>query len=151
MKTLLLSFCLFAATRLAAQDNVPFVPSNTHPKPDSNSSAFVMGVLFSEAKPSKEDVDLLNKLFSALQKKDYASFVSDGEPAFRALPEEQFNSVAEQLAPKLIGEHEVTYLGALRQKGFRVTLWKVSLKDGSDDMLATLSVRSGKVGGFFIR
>jgi hypothetical protein len=81
-----------------------------------------MGVLFGETKPSKEDAEILTKLFSALEKKDYASFVADGEPAFKALPEEQFNSVATQLAPKLSGNHEVTYLGALTQKGFRVTL-----------------------------
>jgi hypothetical protein len=110
-----------------------------------------MGVLFGEAKPSKEDVDIFTKLFSALEKKNYASFVGDGEPAFKELPEEKFNSVATQLAPKVSGDHEVTYLGALQQKGFRVTLWKVSFKEGSDDMLATLSVRNGKVGGFYIR
>lgn len=151
MKTLLLSFCLVAGTHLAAQDGLPLTPSATPPKTDSNSSAFFMGVLFGEAKPSKEDVDIFTKLFSALEKKNYASFVGDGEPAFKELPEEKFNSVATQLAPKVSGDHEVTYLGALQQKGFRVTLWKVSFKEGSDDMLATLSVRNGKVGGFYIR
>jgi hypothetical protein len=151
MKTLLLSFCLIAATHLAAQDGLPLTPGATPPKTDSNSSAFLMGVLLSEAKPAKEDVEIFTKLYSALEKKDYASFVGDGEPAFRAFPEEQFDTVATQLAPKLVGDHQVTYLGVLQQKGFRVTLWKVSFKDGSDDMLATLSVRSGKVGGFFIR
>jgi hypothetical protein len=94
MKASLLSFCLIAATRLAAQDGLPLTPSARPPKTDSSSSGVLMGVLFSEATPSKEDID---------------------------------------------------------QKGFRVTLWKVSYKDGSDDMLATLSVRSGTVGGFFIR
>jgi hypothetical protein len=110
-----------------------------------------MGVLVGEAKPGKEDVDIVTKLISALEKKDYAAFVGDGEPAFKALPEGQFDSIAAQLGPKLAGDHQLTYLGALQQKGFRVTLWKISFKDGSDDMLVTLSVRSGKVGGFFIR
>jgi hypothetical protein len=151
MKILLLSFCLIAATHLAAQDGLPLTPSATPPKTDSSSPGFLNGVLFSEAKPSKEDIDIFTKLFAALEKKDYASFVGDGEPAFRAFPEGQFDSVATQLAPKLVGDHQVTYLGVLQQKGFRVTLWKVSYKDGSDDMLATLSVRKGKVGGFFIR
>src|ERR1035438_6524529 len=51
MKILLLSFCLFAVTQLKAQDGVPIGPSNTPSKTDTNSSAFIMGALFSEAKP----------------------------------------------------------------------------------------------------
>jgi|CZKI01.1.fsa_nt_gi hypothetical protein len=98
MKILLLSFCLFAVTQLKAQDGVPIGPSNTPSKTDTNSSAFIMGALFSEAKPSKEDVDFFTKLFFAIQKKDYNSFVADGEPAFKALPEDKFDSVATQLS-----------------------------------------------------
>lgn len=151
MKTLLLSFCLAAGTHLAAQDGLPLNPGAAPSKPSSNSSAFFMGVVFGEAKPSKVDLDIFTKLLNALEKKDYGAFVEDGEDAFKALPEGQFDSVVTQLAPKLGGNHEATYLGALQQKGFRVTLWKISFKDGSDDMLATLSVKNGKVGGFFIR
>ena len=56
-----------------------------------------------------------------------------------------------KVAPKLLAGHELSYLGDLRQHGYHVTLWKVSFKDGGDDALATLSVKDGKVGGFFIR
>jgi hypothetical protein len=151
MKTLLLSFCLVAGTHLAAQDGLPLNPGAAPSKTGSSSSAFFTGVVFGETKPLKEDVDFFKKLLTAVEKRDYASFVGDGESAFKALPEGQFDSVVTQLAPKLGGSHEATYLGALQQKGYRVTLWKVSFKDGSDDMLATLSVRNGRIGGFFIR
>jgi hypothetical protein len=154
MKTMLVAFCLVAAARLSAQDGLPFQtipPKTDRPISYSYSEGFVMGVLVNEAKPSKEDVDFFSKLVSAIAKKDFQSFVADGEPAFKTLPEEEFTSFASQLAPKLNGDRDVTFLGALRQKGYRVTLWKVSFKDGNDDMLATLSVRNGKIGGFYIK
>lgn len=149
---MLVAFFLAAAARLSAQDGLPYqtIPEKTG-EPHSYPEGFAMGVLVSEAKPSKEDVDIFSKLVSAIEKKDFQSFVADGEPAFKALPEEKFTSFASQLAPKLNGDHDVTYLGALIQKGYRVTLWKVRFKDGDDDMLATLSVRNGKIGGFYIR
>ena len=99
----------------------------------------------------KEDAALTAKLVAAIVKSDYEAFVSDGEAPFRQLKKEQFEVVSAQLAPKLKAGHEISYLGELNQKGFRVTLWKLSFKDGSDDALATLSVKAGKVGGFFIR
>ena len=78
-------------------------------------------------------------------------FVADGEAPFRQLKKEQFEAVAVKLGPKFRAGHEISYLGDLKQKGYHVTLWKVSFKDGSDDQLATLSTREGKVGGFFVR
>ena len=33
----------------------------------------------------------------------------------------------------------------------QVTLWKLSFKDGGDDALATLSLKDGKVGGYWIK
>lgn len=92
------------------------------------------------------------KLFAAIQNTDYAAFVADGDAVFQQkLKPEQFATVAAQLAPMLKAGHEVTYLGELQQTGFRVTLWKLSFKQGGDDLLATLSLKDGKVGGFWIR
>jgi hypothetical protein len=92
------------------------------------------------------------KLFAALENTDYAAFVAAGDAVFQQkLKPEQFAAVAAQLAPMLKAGHAVTYLGELQQKGFRVTLWKLSFKQGGDDLLATLSLKDGKVGGFWIR
>jgi hypothetical protein len=103
------------------------------------------------AEPAKEDAAMASKLVTAIEKSDYEAFVADGETPFKQLKKEQFEAVAAQIAPKLQAGHEVSYLGDLKQKGYRVTLWKVSFKDGSDDMLATLGMKDGKVGGFWIR
>ena len=94
---------------------------------------------------------MASKLITAIEKSDYETFVADGEAPFKQLKKEQFQAVAANVAPKLQAGHEVSYLGDLKQKGYRVTLWKISFKDGSDDMLATLGVKDGKVGGFWIR
>ncbi len=105
----------------------------------------------SAAEPAPEDAAMVAKLMTAIEKADYDSFVADGEPNFRQLKREQFDAVTANLGPKLQEAHELTYLGELRQRGYHVTLWKVSFKDGTDDALASLSMRDGKVGGFFIR
>ncbi len=105
----------------------------------------------SAAEPAKEDVVIVSKLIAAIEKSDYDSFVAEGEAPFQQLKKEQFDPFAAKVAPRLQAGHEVSYLGDLKQKGYHVTLWKVSFKDGSDDALASLSVKDGKVGGFFIR
>jgi len=103
------------------------------------------------AQPQKEDAVLVGKLITAIEKLDYDAFVADGEGPFQQLKKEQFEAVAAKVAPKLQAGHEVSYFGDLRQKGYHVTLWKISFKDGGDDVLATLSVKDGKVSGFFMR
>ena len=103
------------------------------------------------AEPAKEDAATVSKLITAIEKSAYEAFVADGEAPFKQLKKEQFEAVAAKIAPKLQAGHEVSYLGVLMQKGYRVTLWKISFKDGSDDMLATLSMKDGMVGGFWIR
>ena len=67
------------------------------------------------------------------------------------MKKENFDAVSAQLAPRFKAGYTVTYLGDLQQQGFHVTLWKVSFQDGKDDALATLSVKDGKVGGFWIK
>ncbi|MSS72213.1 MAG: hypothetical protein EXS64_12090 [Candidatus Latescibacteria bacterium] len=91
------------------------------------------------------------KLLSALVNGDFAAFLADGEPPFKALPRERFDAVVAQLSPRFKAGYTVAYLGELKQKGYQVTLWKLSFKDNGDDALATLSLKDGKVGGFWIK
>ncbi len=103
------------------------------------------------AEPAKEDAAFSAKLVSAIENADHAGFTADGTEAFKAMKKEQFDAVSAQLGPKLKTRSGLSYLGELKQQGFRVTLWKLTFKDGSDDSLVTLSVKDGKVGGFLIR
>lgn len=91
------------------------------------------------------------KLVSALVDADYNAFVADGNDQFRGMPKGQFDAVAKRTAAVLKPGYELAYLGSLNQRGFLVTLWRISPKSSGDDLLATLSTRNGKVGGFFIR
>jgi hypothetical protein len=91
------------------------------------------------------------QLLEAIASGDYASFVANGDAAFRGLTQPQFDAVAAQLGPHLKAGYEATYLGDLNQKGFQVTLWRLRFKSGGDDALATLSLKDGKVGGFWIK
>lgn len=102
------------------------------------------------SEPAKAEAALCAQLIKAIAVSDHAAFIADGEAAFRQMKPERFAAVAAQLGPRLQAGYEVTYLGELRQRGYHVTLWKLSFKDGTDDALASLSTKEGKVGGFFI-
>ena len=99
---------------------------------------------------AQADAEMCVRLIKAIAAADHAAFIAEGDAAIRQLTKERFAAVAAQLGPRLQSEHETTYLGELRQRGYHVTLWKLSFKDGTDDALASLSVKDGKVGGFFI-
>jgi hypothetical protein len=99
----------------------------------------------------KEDSANADRIITALVNADYPAFVTNSEAKFKELKKEQFDSVAAQVAPVLKPGYAVAYLGSLNQKGYHVSLWKISLKTGADDLLATLSMKDGKVGGFYIR
>ena len=92
-----------------------------------------------------------SKLLSAIATSDYGLFVADGDAAFRELKKSHFDAVASQLSLKLKNGYEVTYLGDLNQRSYQVTLWRIRFKSGGDDLLATMSMKGGKVGGFWIK
>ncbi len=92
-----------------------------------------------------------SKMIRAIEKADYDAFVADGDATFKQIKKELFDTVAAQLAPRFKGGYDVSYLGELRQHGHHITLWKISFKDGGDDVLASLGMKDGKVSGFFVR
>lgn len=91
------------------------------------------------------------KLVSAIASDDYTGFVADGNSAFQGLKKDQFKAVVSQLSSKLKAGYDLTYLGDLNQHGYQVTLWRIRFKSGGDDLIATLSMKDGKVGGFWIK
>jgi hypothetical protein len=91
------------------------------------------------------------KLITAIVTDNYASFLSDGNAAFQALKKDQFEAVVTQIGSKLKAGYNLIYLGDLNQRNYQVTLWRIRFKSGGDDLLATLSMKDGKVGGFWIK
>lgn len=93
-----------------------------------------------------------NIMMTALETNDFGSYVAPGETAFAmAVTEPMFSKASAQIAPLLKKGYQAIYLGQMKQRGYDVFLWKVSFKDGSDDLLASLNMKTGKVGGFFLR
>lgn len=97
------------------------------------------------------DQVVVRGLLDAMAKNDYQAFTGQGTPEFAAIEEAQFNQVAQSLAPRLQQGYTVDYMGQLRQQGLDISVWKVSFLDQGDDLLATLNVQNGRVGGFFLR
>jgi hypothetical protein len=91
------------------------------------------------------------KLITAITADDYKGFVADCNAAFQALKKDQFEAMVTQIGSKLKAGYELAYLGDLNQRGYQVTLWRIRFKSGGDDLLATLSMKDGKVGGFWIK
>ena len=94
---------------------------------------------------------VFTSLLAAIKADDYAAFVTDAQPAFKAaLTKPMLDEVNAQFAPRIKQGYKVVYLGQLSQHGYQVYLWKLSYTGGGDDSLASLSLKAGKVGGFFI-
>ncbi|HVF10272.1 MAG TPA: hypothetical protein VNA16_05690, partial [Abditibacteriaceae bacterium] len=99
----------------------------------------------------KEAQAAFEVLLAAIEANDFAGFVAVGDAAFKAgLTKEAFAQVVAQMAPRLKQGYEATYLGALKQQGYQVYLWKVAFKDEADDLLVKLVMKDGKVSGFFL-
>ncbi len=91
-------------------------------------------------------------LIAAITGNDIAAFRKEGDENFaKALTEDMFAKTQAQIAPRLKAGYEMTYLTDINRQGHKVTLWKLTFKDGGDDALATLSMKDGKVAGFFIQ
>ena len=94
---------------------------------------------------------VLTSLLAAIKADDYAAFTADAEAVFKnALTKPMLDQVSAAETPRLKKGYRAAYLGELNQKGYRVYLWKLTYTDGGDDSLVSLSLKAGKVGGFFI-
>jgi hypothetical protein len=95
---------------------------------------------------------IFKSLLVAQTAKDYAAFVADANDNLKAaLTKTQFEAASNVLNKRIIGGYETTFLGELNQHGYQVFLYKLSFKDGGDDMLGTLSLKDDKVGGIYFK
>ncbi|WP_427156987.1 hypothetical protein ACQFX9_16520 [Aliinostoc sp. HNIBRCY26] len=90
-------------------------------------------------------------LIKAIEENNYDQFISQGETAFKAgITKQLFTKVHSQFAPRIKKGYSAAFLGKLNQQGYQVYLWKLTFKDRSDDVLARLSIKDGKIGGFWL-
>lgn len=100
---------------------------------------------------ARAEQPVMHQLLDSMAKKDYKAFTKQGTEAFAQITEAQFNEVAQSIGGRLEQGYTVHYLGRVTQQGLDISVWKISFSDKGDDLLATLNVRDGKVGGFFLR
>jgi hypothetical protein len=96
---------------------------------------------------------LFKKELAAIQSNSYDDFVAEGAPTFKALiTKAAFDALAAGLRPRFDVGYTTEYLADMKKGGVIVHLWKLTFKDGKDDMLAAMIVdASGKVGGFLLQ
>ncbi len=104
------------------------------------------------ADPDQPTQDIFKTLLSATISDNYDAFVSVCDNTMKAaITKTQLDAVSSQVAPRAKDGYDPQYLGELNQRGFAVHLWRLRFKAGGDDVLATLSVKDGKAGGFYLR
>lgn len=104
--------------------------------------------------------DKLLWLFQAIQADDYANFTRAITDDFKAaLPKTLFKQVTGWMTPRLERGYDLAYMGELRKGNMKTYVWKIVFRDGGDDVLATMSIKSmadedqqaaEKVGGLFL-
>ena len=103
------------------------------------------------AEPGKPIQDIFKNLMAATVSNNYDGFVAECDDTMKAaIPAPKLASVSQQIAPRAQDGYDSDYLGELSQHGFAVHLWRLRFKSGGDDILATVSIKDGKVGGFYL-
>jgi len=94
---------------------------------------------------------IFTNLMAATISNNYNDFITDCDAGMKAaITKPMIEGVSRQIEPHAKQGYDAQYLGELNQKGYQVYLWKLKFKDGSNDILATLSIKDGKVGGFYL-
>ena len=94
----------------------------------------------------------MNTLLTAISGGNYDALIANAAPALKQrITRETFNQVSAQISPRLKKGYTLQYLGNLRQQGVDVYLWKITFKDGGDDMLSKLVLLDNKVAGFWFQ
>ena len=101
--------------------------------------------------PAEKTQTIFKNLMTATVSNNYDGFLTDCDAQMKAaLTKPMLEGVSEQIAPRAKKGYDAQYLGELKQHGYAVYLWRLVFKDGGDDVLATMSMKDGKVGGFFL-
>jgi hypothetical protein len=116
-------------------------------------SVIIAAALFTavaaNAEPDQTTQTIFKNLMAATVSNNYDSFIAECDAAMNAaVTKPMFESVSKQIEPRARQGYDSQYLGEMNQHGYKVHFWRLRFKDGKDDVLATLSVKDGKAGGF---
>ena len=130
----------FAALVLGFAVAIPVLPSVAQDAPVSMRPV-----------PAPAVEDVFDELIGAIMDDNYTGFLLSVDENFRAaLTKPVFEKVVQQIGPLLKTNFKTTYLDQLQRDGYTVHLWKIEFETGND-LLAEVSIKDGKVGGFVLR
>ena len=104
----------------------------------------------SAGQPTEKETTFAKEIMKSIADDDYQEFIADGDRNFKTITKAQFQSLCDQDTSQLKNGYHVIFLGALTQDGGRITLWKVSHDDGTDDDLLHLAIARGKISGALV-
>jgi hypothetical protein len=95
----------------------------------------------------------VEKLLAAIKTNDREAFVADAVDAVKQGTTQQvMDALHKEVGSRLKEGYKAAYLTQLRQRGLDVHLWKLTFKDGGDDIVVRLVLnKQGKVEGFFLQ
>ena len=112
----------------------------------------VLTSVSAQAEPDQKAQALFERLMAATVSNDYDGFIAECDAVMKAaLTKPMLEGVSKQIEPRAKNGYDAQYFGEMKQQGHSVHLWRIRFKDGGDDVLATLSVKDGKVGGFYLK
>ena len=93
---------------------------------------------------------IFDRLMHAIVAKDRNEFLTSATDEMkRAITPALMVQMNYEIARHLDKGYDAKYLCELNQQGYDVHLWKVSFKDGSDDMIIRIVLRGEQLAGFF--
>ncbi len=114
-------------------------------------AAVALTTVSAYADPDQATETIFKKLMEATESNDYDGFIAECDATMKAaLTKPMLEAVSRRIEPRTKQGYDSDYLGELNQNGYKVHLWRLRFKDDGDDVLATLSVKDGKTGGFYL-
>jgi hypothetical protein len=90
------------------------------------------------------------RLINTVRDEDYAAFISQGTEEHRATSKASFQQATRQFSARLKHGYDLTYLADLKKGNDMDHIWKLTPKDGSDDIIVRLIMRAGLVHCFIV-
>ena len=88
---------------------------------------------------------------NGFKNRDYKAFIANSnEELSKAATEVAFGEACDEWTERLTPGFDASYMGSLKKGDYTVSSWKLVCADKGDDLVVTMSVKDGKVGGFFI-
>ncbi|MFB2772745.1 hypothetical protein ACE1AT_26255 [Pelatocladus sp. BLCC-F211] len=104
-----------------------------------------------DAIPPQNVINCFQTILNAIAAGDYELFTTVGDSGYKeGITKQMFESVSEQLAPRMKEGYSITYLCRLKQSQYQVYLWKLSFEDGGDEFVGRMVMNADKVAGILI-